>query len=171
MTNPRYGRKTNKACNDYYCPTVDEIKGYFSKDAYRIHKKDDTIYNLADRILCRLGHCDILDANISIKNLTHFRVEVVMFLTRRMAVYAIVPQRYGHNVRNILAASVNAFSGRIYRFRAGHKLPTKTRRQISKAKLERLISDLCENEYLWLLAERYVESYKWRLSHGYCEAM
>ena len=165
----KYGLKSGKACRDFLCPTNADLRYNFTKDPYRLHKKSFAVYAMGEMVLRRLGHGDIISADINIRDLEKFKVEVVMFLAKRMAVYAIAPQRYAHNPSNMVASSVNAFSGRIQRFRYGHKLVSKQKRLISKAKLGDLIAELCDNSYLWDLAEKYVESYKWRLKHGYCE--
>lgn len=163
--------QSNKACSDYACPTVDDIKDYFDCHPVRFHHNEPMVYALGEQILRKMGHGDILNAPMSKNNLDKFLVETVFFLARRIAVFMVVPQRYGGQARNMIATSINSFSGRIYRFRAGHKMPTKTRRQITKRALSILIDDLVDDGYLWNLAEKLVFSYRGRLVRGVCYAM
>lgn len=170
MSRRRY-IQSNKSCSDYACPTVDDIKNYFDCHPVRFHHNEPMVYILGEQILKRMGHSDILSAPIKKRDLDKFMIETVFFLARRLAVFMVVPQRYGGQARNMIATSINSFSGRIYRFRVGHKMPTKTRRQINKRALSSLIDDLVDDGYLWHLAEKLVKSYRYRLENGTCEAM
>ena len=170
----KYGLKSGKACGDYACPSTADLRGFFTKEGWRLHKGDNRLYLLAERVLCGLGHSDLFyndGEHIPLSDLNKFYTETVMFLARRLAVYIIAPQRYGHHPRNIIATSLNCFTGRIQRFRSGHKLPFRSRYAISKSSLGHLIDEILDNEFLWSLAEKYVASYKWRLEHGYTDPL
>lgn len=172
MKNDQYPEEMfrGRRCRDWYCPTNAEIRDFFMKEGHRLHHRCHEVYRLADDVLVGLGHGDILDSDlIPLRDRNKFRIEVSQFIAKRLAIYLIKPQRYGNQARNILAVSLNFFTGRIFRFRMGWGLSKKPTRMVSKSQFGLLIDDLVEHEYLWSLAEKYVASYRWRLKHGYCE--
>ena len=174
IRNPDYPEHLFKKrrCRDYACPSNADLRGYFTHQTYRLHEKSFKVYALAEMVLRRLGHSDIVDnslGNIPFSHLEKFKVETTMFLAKRLALYILHPQRYGHHPSNIISSSLMFFTERIWRFRGGWKLPKKHRYQIKKSEVGILVEELCDNSYLWDLAEKYVDSYKWRLAHGYCE--
>ena len=161
-----------KSCSDYRVPTPKDLRPYFTDKPHRIHRNDYQIDLVAQLILRGLGHDDVpYSGSIYIRDLRNFRVETVMLLAKHLAEYIIAPQRYGHDPRNVIASSLNVFAYRIRRFRYGHGLVTKPIRMISKHKLGLLVQKVLDTEYLWSLAEKYVESHKWRVQHGYCDPL
>ena len=159
-----------KACSDFIVSSQADLRPYFTDKPYRIHKNEYQVDLVAQMILRGLGHDDVpYSGSINIRDLRNFRVETVMIIAKRLAEYIIVPQRYNHDPRNVVSSSLNVFAYRIRRFRYGHGLDNKPIRMISKHKLGLLVQKILDTEYIWLLAERYVESYQWRVKHHYCE--
>ena len=170
----KYGYKTGLHCRDYICPSNADLREYFTREGWRLHKRDRRLYLLAERVLCGLGHSDLFYNElefIPLSDISKFHTETVMFLAKRLALYIIAPQQYGHHPRNIISASLNYFTGRMFRFRMGHKLSKKPTRNVSKAKLGLLIDEVLDNVFIWEMAELYVKSHKWRVKHGYCEPL
>lgn len=138
-----------KSCSDFRVPSQKDLRPYFTDKPYRIHKNEYQVDMVVQMILGGLGHNDVpYNGSISIRDLRNFRVETVMLLAKRLAEYIIVPQRYGHQPSNVVAASLNVFAYRIRRFRYFHGLETKPIRIISKHKLGLLVQKVIDTEYI-----------------------
>ena len=130
---------------------MDDIHHYFEHNPYRIHRNEPMVYALGGMILKELGHSDILSAPLKKRDLDKFLVETSFFIAKRLALFMVVPQRYSQ-ARNMIAASVNAFSARIARFRSGHGMLHKKKRMLCK-ELIHFLDELIDDGYLWTLAD------------------
>lgn len=157
----------NRACGDYIAYNTKELYEYFGVTKHGKGVYDDNAtYGLAYSIFRRLGALDVLDGSIGFRHIHNFQVEIVTYLAKNLAVYLIAPQRYNHRSRNMLASAVMKFMYRIERFRIGHNLPSKTRYPLGKKEFGYVIDFINDSEYLWTLAEYWVQRYHKRLKRG-----
>lgn len=161
----------NRACSDYLASSGAELRVIFGRDANRLHKGEHGLTLLAQMILRKLGHVDISETHIPIRDLHNFHVEIVGILAKNLAEYMLVPQRYNDEPRNVIAGALTMFMRRIRRFRGGHNLDYMPLYPLTKRKYGYLIDKIMDNGFLWDYAQRWVKRYEWRVKHGYVEPL
>ena len=157
-----------KHCKDFVVSSHQELNTLFGSFPQRVHKNNPLLFSLADMVLMRLDHEDILKSDsIKFRDIKNFKVEIITKIARNLAEYILVPQRFNNDPSSVVASSLNLFTYRIGRFRSGHKLPMKTLHPLTKRQFGFLVKDILDNPFIWDYAYAWTERYKWRLEHGY----
>ncbi len=159
----------NRRSRDYISYRSKELKGIFGRHTDGIDR--DKMKSLAYVLLLKLDALDCISDPISFRDRHSFQMEIITNITRNLGVYMVVPQRYGHESRNIIASSLSAFMLRIERYRHGHKLPFKSRYPLSKKEFGYLIDFIDNSTYIWTLADYWVKRYHKRVRFGYCDKL
>ncbi len=161
----------NRRCCDYFAYRSRELAYYFGKNYRgRIFDRgliDSFVYGL----LRKLGMLDCLDASICIRDRTKLSTEIIMMLARNLAVYLVLPQRYGGKSRNMLSTAMMLLTIRLLRYRSGHGLPFRSKYALTKKEFGHVIDFIDNSEYLWTLADYWVKRYHKRVRFGYCDKL
>ena len=159
-----------RRCRDYLSYSQKDLREVFGmsfKRGYDRHMVDSLAYG----ILRKYDSLDCLAEPIPFRDRNNFSMEIVSFLARNLALYMLLPQRFGHKSRNVLASAFMRFTRRIQKYRSGHGLSFRTGENLTKKEFGYLIDYLDDQEYLWLLAEHWVQRYHQRVKRGFAEPL